>query len=127
MKMLCDVHIPYKLVNFLRSQGIEAVHVNRILAKWYTKDSDICQYADDNDYVVVTKDVDFRNSHFVKGRPRKLLRVNLGNIPNQELIQIVGDNLKVLTENFATGKCYVEINRHQMMLVRDTQFFARVD
>jgi predicted nuclease of predicted toxin-antitoxin system len=119
MKILCDVHIPYKLVNFLRNQGIEAVHVNRILAKWYTKDSDICQYADNNDYVVVTKDVDFRNSHFVKGSPRKLLRVNLGNISNQELIQIVGDNLKVLTGNFATGTCYVEINRHQMMLVKD--------
>ncbi len=118
MKILCDVHIPYKLVNFLKSHDIEAIHVNQILAKWYTKDREICQYADEHDYVVVSKDADFRNSYLVKGTPRKLLRVNLGNITNQELIQLVGDNLKLFIENFATGRCYIEINQQQIMIIK---------
>ena len=46
MRVLCDVHIPYRLVSFLRERGIDATHVNRILDKWYTKDSDIAHYVD---------------------------------------------------------------------------------
>lgn len=45
MRVLCDVHIPYRLVNFLRERGVDATHVNRILNKWYTRDSEIARYA----------------------------------------------------------------------------------
>lgn len=38
MKFLCDVHISYKIVKYLRSAGFEATHVNEILDKWYTKE-----------------------------------------------------------------------------------------
>jgi predicted nuclease of predicted toxin-antitoxin system len=30
MKVLCDVHLPYRLVNQLRTRGVDATHVNRI-------------------------------------------------------------------------------------------------
>jgi predicted nuclease of predicted toxin-antitoxin system len=46
MKFLCDVHISYKLVNFLNSQGYLAIHVNSILEGLETKDSAISDYAD---------------------------------------------------------------------------------
>lgn len=46
MRFLCDVHISYKLVNHLKSSGCEVIHVNEVLNKWYTKDNDICNYAD---------------------------------------------------------------------------------
>lgn len=38
MKFLCDVHISYKLVNFLNSQGYSTDHVNSILEGSKTKD-----------------------------------------------------------------------------------------
>ncbi len=28
MKVLCDVHISYKIVRFFKKKGIEAIHVN---------------------------------------------------------------------------------------------------
>ena len=62
MKFLCDVHISFKLVNFLSNSGFETIHVNQILDRWNTKDKDICEYADAGDWIVVTKDYDFRNS-----------------------------------------------------------------
>ncbi len=31
MRVLCDVHIPYRLVSRLRAIGVDATHVNRIL------------------------------------------------------------------------------------------------
>ena len=92
MKFLFDVHISYKLVTYLKSLGFKTIHVNEILNKSETKDSDICKYADKNDLIVVTKDSDFRDSYFIKRTPRKLIKINLGNIPNQELKTIIADN-----------------------------------
>jgi predicted nuclease of predicted toxin-antitoxin system len=118
MKILADVHIPYQLVKFLNKTNIEAVHVNRILDKWYTKDSDICRYADENDYVVVTKDIDFKNSHFLKNTPKKLIKINLGNINNQALIEIFEKYLDVLQEAFETDTCYVEIHKDNLVITK---------
>ncbi|MBN1187175.1 MAG: DUF5615 family PIN-like protein [Bacteroidales bacterium] len=62
MKFLCDVHISYKVVAFIKSLGFEAIHVNEILDKSETKDSDIIAYADKNDFIIITKDADFRDT-----------------------------------------------------------------
>ena len=64
MKFLCDVHISYKVVKFFSEAGYETIHVNQILESWKTKDKDICEYADKNDFIVITKDYDFRDSYF---------------------------------------------------------------
>ncbi len=64
MRFLCDVHISYKLTNFFISKGLESIHVNNILDKSETKDSDICKIADHNNFVIITKDSDFRDSCF---------------------------------------------------------------
>ena len=97
MKFICDVHISYKLVNHLRILEFEVFHIIEILDKWLTSDSKICNYADQNDFIVVTKDSDFRNSFYIKKSPKKLIKINLGNISNQELIKIFSDNLDYFT------------------------------
>ena len=70
MKFLCDVHISYKIVRFLRSLKFETIHVNEILEKWHTKDKDICAYADENDFIIITKDSDFKNSFLISNTPK---------------------------------------------------------
>jgi predicted nuclease of predicted toxin-antitoxin system len=97
MKFLCDVHISYKIVRYLINLGFEAIHINDILNKSETKDSDICKYADQNDYAVITKDSDFRNSFLVKQTPKKLIKINLGNISNSALQNIFSSNIKSIT------------------------------
>lgn len=94
MKFLCDVHISYKLVNHLRTFGFTIIHVNEILNNWFTSDSMISKFADENDLIVITKDSDFRNSFYIKRSPKKLIKINLGNISNELLIQIISDNLE---------------------------------
>ncbi|MBD0276710.1 MAG: DUF5615 family PIN-like protein [Flavisolibacter sp.] len=71
MKFLCDVHISYKLRNFLQQQGYEALHVNQILQS-QTEDMDICSYADVNDLIVVTKDFDFVDSYYIQKNTQKV-------------------------------------------------------
>lgn len=45
LRILCDVHISYKVVKFFEVQGIETIHVNKILDGSETKDSKIRKHA----------------------------------------------------------------------------------
>jgi predicted nuclease of predicted toxin-antitoxin system len=109
MKVLCDVHISYKLVRFFKEKGIEAVHVNELPDKWFTKDAVISHYADTEGYTVISKDVDFKNSHFLQNTPHRLIRITLGNISNKELLTIFDTNLDLFLLNTAESKCFIEI------------------
>lgn len=110
MRFLCDVHIPYKLVNFLRTLEFEAIHVNEILDKWYSKDKDICTYADENDLIVVTKDTDFRNSFLIANMLKKLVRVKLGNLSTSILIRVISENLSDIQKLDAVGSFMIELD-----------------
>jgi predicted nuclease of predicted toxin-antitoxin system len=88
MKILCDVHISVKIAKLFESKGIASVHVNDILDKWFTSDLKISDFADENGFTVITKDSDFKNSHFVKKSPKKLIKINLGNISTIRLLEI---------------------------------------
>ncbi|MFC3417437.1 DUF5615 family PIN-like protein [Algoriphagus hitonicola] len=86
MKFLCDVHIPFKLVSFFQDLGYESVHVNSILEGSSTKYSEIAKFADEGNYIF--KDADFKISFLLKRKPKKLVKINLGNISNKALIEI---------------------------------------
>ncbi len=89
MRVLCDVHVSYRLVRRLRDIGVDATHVNRILDGSETADTAIAAYVDENEMLLITKDGDFRDSHFLRGRPKRLLRLVLGNVSNDELVALI--------------------------------------
>jgi predicted nuclease of predicted toxin-antitoxin system len=97
MKFLCDVHISIKLVKHLNKEH-NCIHVNTILDKWHTSDSAIANYSDLNNLILITKDFDFKNSYFVNKTPKKLLKINLGNISNAQLIEIFDRFLSEIEE-----------------------------
>ena len=118
MRFLCDVHISYKVVKHLVLLGYETIHVNEILDKWNTMDREICNFADANDLIVITKDSDFRDSFFVKKTPKKLIKINLGNISNQELIRIISENIDSI----------LKLNTNQYFLIEiDTKFTSYIN
>lgn len=104
MKFLCDVHISFKLIRALESMGHTSTHVNEMPEKWHTTDREISTYADTHDYVIITKDADFRDSFFIKNSPKKLIVIKLGNIPNDDLILLFENNLQkiVALQKFAS-------------------------
>jgi predicted nuclease of predicted toxin-antitoxin system len=118
MKFLCDVHISYKIVNFLNSFGHETIHVNQILDKWHSKDKDICNYADINDFVIISKDYDFRDSYFIKKTPKKLIKINLGNISNQELMDILSVNLDSFEKLNREKSFIIEIDKNNITFLK---------
>jgi predicted nuclease of predicted toxin-antitoxin system len=110
MNFLIDVHLPISLSKFLDHYSpCTSIHINQILQKWHTSDSDICKYADDNNLVIVTKDGDFKNSHFINQTPRKVIRVVLGNISNTDLILLFTQYLPLILPLSAKKELYIEI------------------
>ncbi|MBW8051567.1 MAG: hypothetical protein FVQ77_14765 [Cytophagales bacterium] len=110
MKFLLDVHISYKIAKFLIAQGHEAVHLNFVLDKSSTKDDKISEYADRNDYVLISKDSDFKDSFFLNNTPKKLIKISLGNVSNKELQDLLKNNLNLITKVFDKS-CYLELNK----------------
>lgn len=118
MNFLIDVHLPISLSKFLdRQEGCTSTHVNQILQKWHTTDADICKYADDHDMVVVTKDQDFKDSHFIIKTPKKVIRITLGNISNKELLFLFEKYLPFLSRLIEKDSVYIEIGRDQIFVI----------
>ena len=109
MRVLCDVHMPYRLVNYLRERGIDATHVNRILDGSASKDAAVASFADAGGMVLITKDSDFRDSHFLTGTPARLVRVTLGNLSNTELLSLFDGHWSALAQLLAHSPCYIEL------------------
>jgi predicted nuclease of predicted toxin-antitoxin system len=120
MKFLCDVHISYKIVNFLSDLGHEAIHVNMILDKWHSKDTAICKYADLNGLIVITKDYDFRDSFFLRKTPKKLIKINLGNISTNELIKSLSDIMPALERISVSSYFMIEIGKNYTTFIDKT-------
>ncbi|MBK1621290.1 hypothetical protein CKO42_23300 [Lamprobacter modestohalophilus] len=116
MRVLCDVHISYRLVNRLRELGVDATHVNRILDGSETTDSAISAFVDKNDMLLITKDGDFRDSHFLRGTPARMVRLILGNLSNTEVIAIVEASWSSIAACCSATSCYIELSREGMVL-----------
>ena len=58
-----------------------------------------------------TKDEDFKNSHLVKSKPAKLIRITLGNISNKDLVEIFDKNLLLIISKMKEPICFIEIGK----------------
>lgn len=58
MKLVVDVNLPPKWVEFLATRGIEAVHWSQV-GDFRATDSTIMKWARDEGYIVLTSDLDF--------------------------------------------------------------------
>jgi predicted nuclease of predicted toxin-antitoxin system len=117
MDFLIDVHLPISLSKFLDHQeDCSSIHVNQILQKWHTSDADICKYADENSLVVITKDSDFKNTHFINKTPKRIIRVVLGNISNNELIALFKKYLQFILP-LTNDSFYIELSKDQITVI----------
>ena len=118
MDFLIDVHLPISLSKFLDKQsGCTSIHVNQILQKWHTSDAEISKYADENDFVVITKDSDFKNSHFIKNTPKKIIRITLGNVTNERILLMFIKYMPFVLPLAIKSKFYVEISNEQIIII----------
>lgn len=98
MRFLVDAQLPARLVAALEAAGHDAVHTSQLPDGNRSTDRQIAETADAEGRVVVTKDLDFRDSHLLNGRPAKLLVVATGNITNNALLDLVARALDAVVE-----------------------------
>ena len=70
MKLLFDQNLSPKLVPRLADQFPDSAHVQDI-GMDKANDTELWNYACDNDYVIVTKDADFSDKSLIHGYPPK--------------------------------------------------------
>ncbi|MEQ9300261.1 MAG: DUF5615 family PIN-like protein [Cyclobacteriaceae bacterium] len=92
MKLILDAQLPVLLCKVLDKLQISSMHVEALPQGDETPDREIVKYADENDLIVVTKDVDFHYSFINVGNPKRLLLVTTGNIKNRQLFDLFRKN-----------------------------------
>lgn len=73
----------------MTAAGCDAKHTLDLPDANRTTDEQINDVADRGQWIVVTKDADFVDSHLLRGRPPKLLLISTGNITNRELETLI--------------------------------------
>lgn len=97
---LVDAQLPSLLAEWIRAKGYLAIHVNDLPNQDETEDEEIRNIADEADYIVITKDSDFYDSHIIKNSPRKLLLITTGNIKNRQFLDLFRKNFQTLIDLF---------------------------
>ncbi len=110
-----DAQLPGSLRQLFKSAGHEVIHTLDLAKGNRTSDSSIAEVADQEGYIVVSKDSDFVISLLLKGTPRRLLQISTGNIPNSELEDLLARNLEAIVTAFHAGS-HVEINRSNLIV-----------
>ena len=113
MRVLVDAHLPKRLSEFFLAHDIESKHTLDLPKKNATPDTEIIQFADDEDRIVISKDSDFLDNYILDGSPKKLLIVSTGNINNRNLIQLFEKNLETLKSLFEENSV-IEIDEEEI-------------
>lgn len=100
MNFLVDAQLPIALSDWLCTMGHNCIHTLSLPNQNKTSDSEILSYAEKENRIILSKDVDFYDSFILQGKPKKLLLITTGNISNQELLKVFQNNFNKITQLF---------------------------
>ena len=84
MKLLFDANLSPSLVAHLRSHYPASLHVRDVGLR-VGSDAEIWEHAKAGEFLIVSKDTDFRERSFIEGFPPKVVWLNLGNAGTMEI------------------------------------------
>ena len=95
MKLLLDQNLSRKLVKQIESLYPESCHITSVLTE-NSDDREIWEFAEDNDFIIVTKDDDFEQRSVLFGHPPKVIWVRLGNCKTSDIEVLLRHSHKVI-------------------------------
>lgn len=114
MKFIIDAQLPFTLSKLLKDKGHDVIHTDDLPNKERTSDNEIRQTAQQENRIVITKDLDFLISFYVYNDPARLLLITTGNIKNEKLFDMIRNNLERIEELF-TQCNLVELNNTEII------------
>ena len=91
MKLLFDNNLSQRFSGELQDLFPGSLHIREVLVR-RTPDESIWFYAKENDFVVVSKDSDYRDLSSRLGYPPKLILIRTGNSPNAIVESLLRDH-----------------------------------
>lgn len=88
VKLLLDQNVSHRLVGRLSNLYPGSTHV-RSVSLHEAEDSEVWQYALDNDLTIVTKDSDFHIRSILDGHPPKVIWITRGNCTTDDIESIL--------------------------------------
>jgi len=88
MKLLFDENLSPKLSILLRDLFPGSAHLRECGLKG-CPDQIVWQFARENDFIIVSKDSDFRERSLLYGNPPKVVWLRIGNCSRQDLVQTI--------------------------------------
>lgn len=88
MKLLLDENLSRRIVPFLQTAFPGSTQV-ALLGLETASDSEIWQYAKDNDYVIVSRDSDFQERSLVAGHPPQVIWLKIPNRSKTVVLNIL--------------------------------------
>ena len=111
MNFLLDNNLSPQLCRLIKIPGISIRHVSEFsLAE--SSDQTIWKYAQKNDLIIVTKDVDFNEISFLNGFPPFVVWLKIGNCTTSDVQRIIEQNISLLqdiTANKYAGVIEIEL------------------
>ncbi|HEY5047159.1 MAG TPA: DUF5615 family PIN-like protein [Rhizomicrobium sp.] len=108
MKFLIDAQLPPSLVQWLRSVGCEAEHVEEMALR-NAEDRAIRDHAVSNGFVLLTKDRDFVPAAESTATDLQVVWIRTGNISNRVLFQRLAADWTRVLAHLETGVRIVEL------------------
>jgi predicted nuclease of predicted toxin-antitoxin system len=102
VRLLFDQNLSRALIGALRDVLPDSHHVTDFGLDTAT-DQEIWEYARDHDFVITSKDSDFRQLAFLHGPPPKVVWLRVGNASTAAVLQILLDHVDTI-ETFATSE-----------------------
>ena len=90
MKLLFDENLSSRLVQQLARDFPSSAHVDT-LGLHGKSDAEVWTYARDHDFVIVSKDDDFRQLSFLHGAPPKVVCLSVGNAVTDAIARLMID------------------------------------
>ena len=107
MKLLFDQNISFRIIKKLKSYFPDCKHISDCgLAD--CDDPDIMEYAQENDYAIVTFDSDFYEISLIKGFPPKIIWIRSGNLTTAQIAKLIVNNKESIDE-FITKEEFKEL------------------
>lgn len=108
MKLIVDAQLPPSLAKALCEAGCDAVAVREIGLRDAT-DSEIWQYALQNDAAIVTKDEDFAERSLSSKMPPVIVWLRIGNATNPTLLAWLSPLLPAILQRMEAGDRLIEV------------------
>lgn len=90
MKLLFDANISHKLVRNLATEYPDSAHVRDVGLRG-AEDRQVWDHARTQGFIIVSKDIDFRERSYVEGFPPKVIWLDVGNARTAAVAKLLRD------------------------------------